>query len=132
MLHFMEEIIPLIVHLLEAMGLFVITFTGIKAFIQYAMKGFNFAEDTIKIELAKALALGLEFFLAGEIIKTLTIHSLKEVYVLGAIMALRVALTFVIHWEVTSDSKHCNDFLKLKKQNNTHQEESKGKKHVSA
>jgi len=111
--HFMEAVIPYVIHLLEGMGVFVIAFTGIKAFIQYALKGFNFNDDTIKIELAKSLALGLEFKLAGEILKTVTIRSLDDVYVLAAVVALRLILTYVIHWEIQSDTAHCNEFLDL-------------------
>lgn len=112
--HLMEAIIPYVIHLLEAMGVFVIAFTALKAFAQYALKTFNFTDDTIKIELAKALALGLEFKLAGEILKTVTIRTLDEVYILAAVVALRLILTYVIHWEIQSDTKHCNEFLNLK------------------
>ncbi|ABR47386.1 protein of unknown function DUF1622 [Alkaliphilus metalliredigens QYMF] len=112
--HFMEIAVPYAIHLLEAMGIFVILFTALKAFAQYAVQTFNFTDDTIKIELAKSLALGLEFKLAGEILKTVTIRDLSEVYVLAAIIALRVILTFVIHWEIESDIKHCNEFKNLK------------------
>jgi len=112
--HLMEELIPYVIHLLEAMGVFVIAFTAIKAFAQYALKTFNFTDDTIKIELAKALALGLEFKLGGEILKTVTVRTLDEIYVLAAVVALRLILTAVIHWEITADTKHCNEFHDLK------------------
>lgn len=111
--HLMEAVVPYIIHLLEAMGIFIIAFTGIKSFIKYVIAGFNFVDDIPKIELVKALALGLEFLLGGEILKTLTIRQLKEVYVLAAIMALRLIITYVLHWEVQSEMKHCNHFLKL-------------------
>jgi uncharacterized membrane protein len=113
--HIMDAIIPYTIHLLEAMGVFVIAFTALKAFAQYALKTFNFTDDTIKIELAKALALGLEFKLAGEILKTVTIRSLDEIYILAAVVALRIVLTFVVHWEIAADTKHLNEFIDVKK-----------------
>ncbi|GAB6086542.1 DUF1622 domain-containing protein [Alkaliphilus crotonatoxidans] len=126
--HLMEAIIPYVIHLLEAMGVFVIAFTALKAFAQYALKTFNFTDDTIKIELAKALALGLEFKLAGEILKTVTVRTLDEIYVLAAVVALRLILTYVIHWEIQSDTKHCNEFLQLKQL----KEKEVSKKKISA
>ncbi len=125
--HLMEAIIPYVIHLLEAMGVFIIAFTSLKAFAQYALKTFNFNDDTIKIELAKALALGLEFKLGGEILKTVTVRTLDEIYVLAAIVVLRVILTYVIHWEIQSDTKHCNEFLKLKQQKQMEKENVKKK-----
>ncbi len=130
--HFMEAIIPYVIHILEAMGIFVIVFTAIKAFAQYALRTFNFTDDTIKIELAKALALGLEFKLAGEILKTVTIRTLSEVYILAAVVALRVILTFVIHWEIVSDTKHCNEFLELKKMATNENSVDFKKKHTAS
>lgn len=109
--YFDSNLIKTIIHLLEGFGIFIIIFASIKAFIKYAITLFNFNNDTIKIELAKALALGLEFKLGSEILKTVLIRSLEEMYILGAIIFLRVILTFVIHWEIEQDTKHCNQFL---------------------
>lgn len=111
----MEEAIPMIVHLLEAMGVFVILVASFKAFFQYAKRGFNFTEDTIKIELAKALALALEFKLAGEILRTVTVRTINELIILASIVGVRILLTYVIHWEIKSDTAHCNEFFELKK-----------------
>jgi uncharacterized membrane protein len=118
MLHAFETMlataVPMIIHLMEAMGVFVILFAAARAFLQYAIRLFNFSDDTIKIEMAKALALGLEFKLGAEILKTVTIRTFDEMIILASVVVLRLALTFVIHWEIDSDTKHCNSFLKLK------------------
>lgn len=108
-------IVPYIIHLMESMGVFVIIYSAIKAFLQYARNLFDFSDDSIKIELAKGLALALEFKLGAEILKTLTIRTLDEMLVLASIVVLRVILTFVIHWEIESDTKRYKDFLNLKK-----------------
>jgi len=108
-------IVPYIIHLMESMGVFVIVYSAIKAFLQYARNLFDFSDDSIKIELAKGLALALEFKLGAEILKTLTIRTLDEMLILASIVVLRVILTFVIHWEIESDTKRYKDFLNLKK-----------------
>lgn len=101
-----EHLITIIVHyvilLLEAMGVFIIAITAIKSFVKYAIRKFNFTDDTVKIELAKALAIGLEFKLGAEILKTVTIRTFEEVSILAAVLALRIVLSFVIHWEIKS------------------------------
>jgi len=110
--------VPFIIHLMEAMGVFIIIVASLKAFGRYAIRLFNFSDDTIKIELAKALALALEFKLGAEILKTLMIRTLDEMLILASIVVLRVILSFVIHWEIDSDTKHCNTFLKMQEDNN--------------
>lgn len=54
-------IVPVIVHMMEAMGVFIITLGALKAFGKYALRLFDFSNDSIKLEFARALALGLEF-----------------------------------------------------------------------
>ncbi|WP_315114311.1 DUF1622 domain-containing protein [uncultured Clostridium sp.] len=106
---FMGTFIPLVIHLLEAMGTFIIIFGAGKAFFQY-IKAATKSEErlinpAIKIDLANALALALEFKLGGEILKTVVVRTLDEMYILASIVALRAILTFVIHWEIKSESK---------------------------
>jgi len=69
----------------------------------YAFRLFDFSNDNIKLEFARALALGLEFKMGGEILKTLMIRTFDELVILASIVILRVVLTFVIHWELASD-----------------------------
>lgn len=97
-----SQITHALIFLMEGMGVFIIAFGAIKAFGKYTMKFFDFSDDSIKLEFAKALALGLEFKLGAEILKTLMVRTLDELVILGSIVILRVALTFVIHWEIKS------------------------------
>jgi uncharacterized membrane protein len=106
--HFVTALVPYVIHSLEAMGIFVIIFASVRAFYHYARRIFNFSDHSIKIEFARALALALEFKLGGEILKTVIIRTLDEMYILAAIIALRAILTFVIHWEIQTDSRDCN------------------------
>lgn len=112
---FLEELlsysVPVIIQIMEAMGVFIILFSAIKSFFSYAIKGFNFSDNKAKIDLAKALALALEFKLGGEILKTLLVRTLDEMFILASVVILRVVLTFVIHWEIKSDTERCGDLL---------------------
>lgn len=104
--HVVEFIVPYVIHLLEAMGIFIIIIGAVKAFVKYIRNIFSFDDHNIKVELAKALAFALEFKLGSEILKTVTIRTLDEMIILGSIIILRAILTFVIHWEIKSDTMH--------------------------
>ena len=98
----LDSSLLVIIHSLEWMGILVIAVTAGRSFWGYISQGFDFSDDTIKIHLAKALAVGLEFKLAAEILKTAMVRTLNEVWILAAIVVLRVILTYVLHWEIAS------------------------------
>ena len=63
-------------------------------------------EPSIKLVLANYLALGLEFMLAAEILRTVTTNrELSEIMVLGAIIILRAAMSLLIYWELSYEEK---------------------------
>ena len=54
----------------------------------------------VKLMLAQGIALALEFKLAGEVLRTVTVRDWGELVVLGTIILLRGAITVLIHWEI--------------------------------
>lgn len=96
----LETVIAYLVPLLELMGVFVVAYGTIRSFIVYLASGFRADRSKIKLDLAEALALALEFKMAGEILKTVVTHTLEELVILGAVIILRALLTFLIHWEI--------------------------------
>ena len=51
--------------------------------------------------------MGLEFKLGGEILRTVVVRDLSEIALVGSIILLRAALTFLIHWEIKNEeSEH--------------------------
>lgn len=61
---------------------------------------------SVKLTLANYLALGLEFLLAAEILRTVTTNrELSEILVLGAIIILRAAMSLLIYWELSYEEK---------------------------
>ncbi len=101
--HLINIIVPEIAHLLEIIGVFIIFYSAMKTFGRYALRFFNFSDETVKIDFSQALAMALEFKLGAEILKTLVIRTTEELII------LRAALTLIIHWEIDSDSKRCNN-----------------------
>ena len=61
-------------------------------------------EDT-RITLAKGLAMGLEFKLGSEILRTVVVREWKEISIVAGIILLRATLTFLIHWEIKQEEK---------------------------
>lgn len=98
--HFLEKAIPEIINLLEAMGVIIIFIGGVKASWKYFCNLIKKTSYPIKIQFAKELTLALEFKMAAEILKTVIVRSLDEMYILAAIILLRAILAFVIHWEI--------------------------------
>ena len=68
----------------------------------------------LQSNLAKGLAMGLEFKMAAEILKTVLIREMSELLILGAIILLRAILSLLIHFEL--GPKH-NSNEKTKKEN---------------
>ncbi len=86
--------------LLEFFGICILVYTAIKSFIFWIRKN-----DAIRLELAQGIALALEFKLGGEVLRTVVVRAWAELGILGAIIALRAALTFLIHWEIKNEEK---------------------------
>lgn len=101
--HFIEQLIPIVINLLEAMGVIVILVAGIRAFWQYVVNMIGKGDYPIKIELGQALSLALEFKMGAEILKTVLVRNLDEMWILAAIIVVRTILAIVIHWEVNAE-----------------------------
>ncbi len=86
--------------LLEFFGICILVYTGIKSFVLWIKKN-----DSIRLELAQGIAVALEFKLGGEVLRTVVVRDWAELGILGAIIMLRAALTFLIHWEIKNEEK---------------------------
>ena len=94
-----ETTLPYIIAVLEIIGILVVTGSSIVAFFHYVENAFLKLELDVQTSLSKGLVVGLEFVMAAEILKTILIQSLEEIYILGGIIVLRVALSLIIHFE---------------------------------
>lgn len=101
-------ITPEIIAIIELIGILVITVGSFKAFYKYILSMIGKKHYPIKIELGNALALGLEFKMGAEILKTVIIQSgnWSEIGWLAAIIAIRAILALIIHYEVKAEMEH--------------------------
>lgn len=102
---FVGIITPIAIHSLEAMGIIIIIVGSIKGFYKFILSIITKNDYPIKVEFAQSLTLALEFKLGAEILKTVIVRSLDEMYILAAIIVLRAILAFVIHWEMKADAQ---------------------------
>lgn len=84
----------------EFMGVGIIIWTSLISFYKYVKR----RPDT-RIYLGKGLAMGLEFKLGSEILRTVIVREWSEIAIVAGIIALRAALTFLIHWEIKEEEK---------------------------
>lgn len=90
---------------LEFIGVAIIVVGSIKSLIQLISGLIRHRAINIVIELGKTLALALEFKMGAEIIKTVIVHDLNELAVLGIVILIRALLAFLIHWEMKMEKK---------------------------
>lgn len=96
----LENIANIAILLFEFIGVGIIIWAGIVGFYKY-LRG---CQDT-RIALAKGLAMGLEFKMGSEILRTVVVREWREIGIVAGIIALRAALTFLIHWEIKEEEK---------------------------
>ena len=91
----------------ELVGAIIIIVGALICTIKYVKSIIKNKKVPLKMMLANQLALGLEFMIAAEILKTIitTNRSKEELLMLGAIVALRAALSILIHWELKNEEK---------------------------
>ena len=102
---FIEWILPYMISLLEIIGIFIVFWSGIHGFWQYFQNTFMKKKFDLQSNLAKGLAMGLEFKMAAEILRTVLIQNLEELYMLGAVILLRALLSILIHYEIGPHDK---------------------------
>ncbi len=103
--HILHNIAEVSALSLEFIGVAIIVVGSIKSLIQLISNLIRHRSINIVIELGKTLALALEFKMGAEIIKTVIVHDLQELAVLGIVILIRALLAFLIHWEMKMEKK---------------------------
>ncbi len=100
-----EEIFKMVVQygvlLMECVGVVILLVTTAKS-----IWGCIKRDPHVRLTLAQGIALALEFKLGGEVLRTVIVRERSELVILGAIILLRGALTFLIHWEIKNEEAH--------------------------
>ena len=95
----------LVVNVLEGLGI-VVVLVGVLISLGLAVRNLVRRErdvlDALRRHLGRSLLLGLEFLIAGDIVRTVAVEpTLENVGVLALIVLVRTALSFVLEVEIT-------------------------------
>ncbi|NLB90609.1 MAG: DUF1622 domain-containing protein [Clostridiales bacterium] len=91
--------------LLEGVGVVVLIGSGIQSIVGYFRKSVK--QPALK--LAKGTSSALTFMLGGEVLGTIIATSWENLLMLGAIVILRVAINFVLLWEINHEEKELTE-----------------------
>ena len=99
--HYFDIFIKYVVLLIELVGTVILVYAIVSAII-----GLFKHQRHVRLKLAEGIALALEFKIGGELLRTVIVRNWEELLILGAIILLRAALTFLIQWEIKIERKN--------------------------
>ncbi len=94
----------------EFMGVIVLILAGIRGVANLISKS-----PLTRLNLAKGMAMCLEFKLGSEILRTVIVRDLSEIFIVAGIILLRAAINLLIHWEIKNEEAHQVNIDNLKK-----------------
>ncbi|WP_436844149.1 DUF1622 domain-containing protein [Streptomyces subrutilus] len=104
----LRDMIGWLVHAIEAAGALIIFVGAVWAFLRFAATGLRRRSligefNQIRLSLGRFLVLGLEFQLAGDVLRTAVAPSFTEIGQLAAIAAIRTILNFFLTKEIAQE-----------------------------
>ncbi|MEU8201044.1 DUF1622 domain-containing protein [Streptosporangium sp. NPDC049046] len=104
----LRRLVDLLVRLVEAAGAAVIFVGAAIAFVRFVLVAVRRHEDgfiAVRLFLGRFLALGLEFQLASDVLRTAIAPSFPQIGQLAAIAAIRTALNFFLNKEIQREGR---------------------------
>lgn len=96
-----DLVVNYLILLVELVGIVVLIYAIVTAVI-----GLIKRQPHTRLKLAEGIALSLEFKMGGELLRTVIVREWNELLILGAVILLRAALTFLIQWEIKLERKN--------------------------
>ena len=123
-----DIIVNYLILVVEFIGIVILMYAIVSAVIGLCKR-----QSHTRLKLAEGIALALEFKMGGELLRTVIVREWNELLILGAIILLRAALTFLIQWEIKIERKNGNltdlqlHDLKMPRTNDLKSEKNKDK-----
>jgi uncharacterized membrane protein len=93
----------------EACCVLVILYGVVRAFVEsvlcLVLGRARMPPTRIRLDLGRALALGLEFLLAADILETIVAPSLQQVAILGVVAIIRTGLNYFLAKEIEQEQR---------------------------
>lgn len=103
----LRDVVDVLVRLVESAGALVIFVGAVLAFVRFVLLGLRRRSAEVfvpvRLGLGRFLALGLEFQLASDVLRTAIAPSYTELGQLAAVAAIRTALNFFLSREITEE-----------------------------
>lgn len=100
---YFDLVVDYLILIVEFIGIVILIYAVVAAVI-----GLFRRQKHVRLKLAEGIALALEFKMGGELLRTVIVREWNELLILGAIIILRAALTFLIQWEIKIERKNGN------------------------
>ena len=100
-LEIFDLVVNYLILIIELVGIVVLIYAVASAVI-----GLIKRQKHVRHKLAEGNAQALEFKMGGELLRTVVVRQWEELGILGAIILLRAALTFLIQWEIKIERKN--------------------------
>jgi len=103
----LSEIVDLLVRVVEAAGALIIFTGAVIGFVRFLIVAVRrrtpAAFVTVRLDVGRFLTLGLEFQLAGDILRTAIAPTFREIGELAAIATIRTALNYFLRREIRDE-----------------------------
>ncbi|GAB4083206.1 DUF1622 domain-containing protein [Modestobacter muralis] len=105
----LEDVVNALVSIVEACGAAVIIIGAVWAFARFVWVGLRRRDTSafvpVRLTLGRFLALGLEFQLASDVLRTAVAPSFRELGQLAAVAAIRTALNYFLGKEIAEERR---------------------------
>ena len=106
----LKDSVELLVRLVEAAGALIIFAGAVVAFVRFLDAAVRHRHEphrfvAVRLGLGRFLALGLEFQLASDILRTAVAPTLREIGELAAVAAIRTALNYFLAKEIKEEQE---------------------------
>lgn len=100
---YFDLIVEYLILIVEFIGIAILMFAIISAIVRLFQR-----RQHVRLTLAEGIALSLEFKMGSELLRTVIVREWNELLILGAVILLRAALTFLIQWEIKLERREGN------------------------
>jgi uncharacterized membrane protein len=110
----LTDVLQQVVPIIEGVGAFVIALGALIAFVRFLDALLRHRTNphrfvTVRLGLGRYLALGLEFQLAGDVLRTAVAPTLDELAVLASVAGIRTALNYFLNREIKEEQRQLAD-----------------------
>ena len=95
----LETLVYYTAYTMEIVGIAIIVASGVKALYYFVKGKMRFHNHLVSLTMAEGMNMSLGL-LAAELSLSIVTKTIPNLIVLGGIAAIRVGLTFVLHWEI--------------------------------